>query len=138
MVEIIKAFFMGKNNAPKTTRATRATITSTRMVVDEPGRKRIEEEHRRRQAVADAKIQKRKQALLEEQRRKGNGLKLVRTNHCQRRDGIFKFQRDYIDCARFSVNERYSMINRARALGKKGKVLPEVEKAYFEKFGKKK
>ena len=135
MVEMIKAFFRVKNNAPETTRP---TIKSRSRVVDELGKKRIENEYRQRQATIDANVQKRRNALFEEQRRKGKASQFAGTNRCQRRDGIFRFQRNFIDSARVSVNERYSMINRARALGKKGKVLPEVEEAYFAKFGKKK
>ena len=140
MVEMIKAFFRvgnnAKNNAPKTTRATIKSMN--KVVVDELGKKRIENEYRQRQAAIDADVQKRKSALFEEQRRKGKASEFAGTKRCQRRDGIFRFQRNFIDSARVSVNERYSMINRARALGKKGKVLPEVEEAYFAKIGKKK
>ena len=135
MVEMIKTFFRVKNNAPETTRA---TIRSRHKVVDELGRKRIENEHKQRQAAVDADIQKRKNALIEEQRRKGRASEFAGTKRCQRKDGVFKFQRNYIDSARVGVNERYSMINRARALGKKGKVLPEVEEAYFAKLAKRK
>jgi hypothetical protein len=101
------------------------------------GKKRTDDEYRQRQAAIEDNVQKRKVALFEEQLRKGK-TSFAGTGRCRRRGDIFKFQRNYIDSARVSVNEKYSMINRARALGKTGKVLPEVEAAYFSRPVKKK
>ena len=131
---MIKAFFGLNNYAPKT----RRTVTRRHKVIDEVGKKRIEDEYRRRQAKIEAGAQKRRNALFEELRKKSGGSAFAGTKLCQRRGGIFKFQRDFIDNAPVSATKRYSMINRARALGKRGRVLPEVEEAYFEKLGKKK
>ena len=130
---MIKAFFGLRDNAPKTKKATIKDKIPSLEVVDELGKKRIDNEYRQRQAAIDDNVQKRKAALFEEQLRKGKASTLAGTGRCRRKGGIFKFQRNFIDNARVSINEKYAMINRARALGKTGKVLPEVEAAYFSK-----
>jgi len=130
---MIKTFFGVKDNAPETKRATIKNKVPL-VVVDELGKKRIEDEYRQRQAAIEENVQKRRAALFEEQLRKGKASAFARTGRCRRRGDIFKFQRNYINSARVSVNEKYSMINRARALGKTGKVLPEVEESYFAKL----